>query len=171
MGLSPSWGAANCAATQKFPTILRNPNIQYRIHKSPPLVPIVSHIHPIHSIPFYLSKIHFTIVRPPTSRWSQWSALPPKSYMHSSSPPFVQHAQLISSFLIWSFWLYLETCTSYEAPCYAVFSSLLSLHPHITVPSSKPLSLCYFSYAYAVKEMNAELERKFLGRLGTRIVV
>jgi hypothetical protein len=40
---------------------------QYRVHKSPPLIPILSHIHPIHYIPSYLSKIHFNIVHPPTS--------------------------------------------------------------------------------------------------------
>jgi hypothetical protein len=30
--------------------------------------------------------------------------------------------------LTWSFWLYLEKSTSCEAPQYAVFSNLLSLH-------------------------------------------
>jgi hypothetical protein len=29
----------------------------------------LSQIHPVHTIPFYLSKIHFNIVHPPTS-WS-----------------------------------------------------------------------------------------------------
>jgi hypothetical protein len=55
--LSPSWGAANSAATQELPSILWNPKVQYRVHKSPPLVPILSHIDPIHSIPSYLSQI------------------------------------------------------------------------------------------------------------------
>jgi hypothetical protein len=66
--LSPSWGAVNCVAPQEPPSILWNPKAQYRVHKSPPLVPILSHIDPIHSIPSYLSKIHFNIVHPPTSR-------------------------------------------------------------------------------------------------------
>jgi hypothetical protein len=52
--LSPSWGAANCAATQKLPSISWKPNVQYRVHKSPPLVPILSNINPIHIIPSYL---------------------------------------------------------------------------------------------------------------------
>jgi hypothetical protein len=67
--LSPSWGAVNCAAPQEPPRSLWNPKFQYRVHKSPPLVPILSHINPIHSIPSYLSKMHFNIVHPPTS-WS-----------------------------------------------------------------------------------------------------
>jgi hypothetical protein len=65
--LSPSWEATNCAAPQELPSILWNPKVQYSVHKSPPLVSILSHIHPIHSIPSYLSKIHFNIVHPPTS--------------------------------------------------------------------------------------------------------
>jgi hypothetical protein len=62
--LSPSWEAANCADTQEIPSILRNPKVHHRVHKSPPLVPTLSQIDPVVTIPSYLSKIYFNIVHP-----------------------------------------------------------------------------------------------------------
>jgi hypothetical protein len=72
-GLNPSCGAIIWSATQELPSISWNPKVQYRIHKGPPLFPILSPINSIHAIPSYLSKIHFDIVHPPMSWSSQWS--------------------------------------------------------------------------------------------------
>jgi hypothetical protein len=62
MEMSPSWEAVNCAATQEFPNILRNPKFHYRVQKSPILVSILSQINPVHITSAYLSKILFIII-------------------------------------------------------------------------------------------------------------
>jgi hypothetical protein len=54
---------------RNFPAFLRNLKVHYRVHNTPPLVPILSQFDPVHTIPSHLPKIDFNIVHPPTS-WS-----------------------------------------------------------------------------------------------------
>jgi hypothetical protein len=54
---SPSWEANSDISSQEISRILWNPKVQYRVHNSPPLVPVLSQMNPVHTFPTYLPKI------------------------------------------------------------------------------------------------------------------
>jgi alanine dehydrogenase len=67
---SASLEANSRSAAQEFPNILRNPKVYYRVHNSPPLVPILSQLNLVHITQSYSCNIRFNIIIPPTSRYS-----------------------------------------------------------------------------------------------------
>jgi hypothetical protein len=73
MDLSPSWKATSCTGTQELPNILWKPKVHSCVHKGPSPAPVLSQINQDHTTLPHLSKIHFSIIHPPTSLSCWWS--------------------------------------------------------------------------------------------------
>jgi len=67
------WVGKSHSASQKIPNILWNTKFYYRVHISPPLLPIVSQMYPVHTFPPYYPMIHFNIIFPSMPKFSEWS--------------------------------------------------------------------------------------------------
>jgi hypothetical protein len=67
------WEVKRYPASHKIPKILWNTKVLCHVHNSPSLVPILSHMNPLHTFTSYLFKIHFDINLPFMPRSSKWS--------------------------------------------------------------------------------------------------
>jgi len=90
------WETNSSSGSQEISQLLWNLKIHYCVHKSPPLVPILSQMNPLHTFPPCFSKIHFNIILPSAPR-SSLQVLWTKFHMHFSYLLCVLHAPPTSS--------------------------------------------------------------------------
>jgi hypothetical protein len=100
--------------SQGIPPLLWNPKFHYRVHKTPPLVPVLSQMYPVHTFPLYFPKIRFNIVFPSTPRSSKWSVYFTLSNRNLGCI-FRSH----------------RPCKNYEAPHYASLFNYMLLPPSV----------------------------------------
>jgi len=72
MEQSPPPEATNRSCSQKIARLLWK--VHYRVHKSQPLVPVLSHMNPVHNFPPYFPKILSTVILQVTAGFSKCSS-------------------------------------------------------------------------------------------------
>jgi hypothetical protein len=76
---------------RNFPAFLRNPKVHHRVHKSPPLVPILSQFDPIHTIPSHPISLRSILTSSSHLRLGL-----PSGFFHSGFPTIIPYAFLVS---------------------------------------------------------------------------
>jgi hypothetical protein len=77
---------SSSTTTQELDNISWTLQVHYCVHKSLPMVPILSQINPVHTISYRHSKIHLNIIHSPTSGPSCWSL----SFLISHQSPYTR---------------------------------------------------------------------------------
>jgi len=68
MQLGPPREGNKSTDRQEFPRIVWNMQRYYRVHRYPPVLPILSQTNPVHVLTSYFLKTHFNIILPSIRR-------------------------------------------------------------------------------------------------------
>jgi len=141
MEQSPSGKSNSHSASQEIPCLSSNPKVHYSAHNSPPLIPILSQMHPISNFPLYSSDTYSNIFLRYTSGLFRVGFSTKIWYAFLSNPVRATYlAHLI----------FFDLHTSFEAPHYGVFSSPLSLPPTY-VQIFSPVSCSQTAWFYIIR--------------------
>jgi hypothetical protein len=105
MGQSPSW-EDNRRSDSQIPHLIWNPKVHYRVHKRPPLLPILSQMYPLHIShptslrPILILSSHLRLGRPSALFLT---GLPTKT-LYIISVQCILHVRPTSSSSIWLSW-------------------------------------------------------------------
>jgi len=68
------WRLASSLANLEIPSNIHNTKVYHRINKSPPGVPVLSHINPVHALPSHCFTTYCNIILLSMSRYSKLSS-------------------------------------------------------------------------------------------------
>ena len=88
------WAANRFSASQEIPRILWNPKMHYRIHNSPPTVPILRQLDPVQNSTSHFLKIHLNVILPSTPgspKWSLFLMFPNQNPVYASPLPHTRY--------------------------------------------------------------------------------
>ena len=135
MEQSPSWEANRCSDAQEILRILWNPKVRYRIHNSPPLVPMLRQIDPVRAP-------HPTSVRSILILSSILCLGLPSTLLPSGFPTKTLYAPLLSP-------------TRATCPAHL---SLLDLITHIICEKYRAKALCYVVFSTHILPLSSWIQ-------------
>ena len=137
---SPSWEANWFAASQEIPRISRDPKVHYRTHKSPPPIPILGQLNPVHIPTSHLLEIHPNIIHPSTPRSPQRALSRRFPHQNPIHLPLLTHTRHMPNPSHCSRFYH---CTILGEEYKSFSSSLCNLLHSTVTPNTLPIEICY----------------------------
>jgi hypothetical protein len=102
--LNSFWQANSHSVSWEIKRSSWNSKVHYRVHKTPPVGPVLLQMNPVHTLTSYYYKIHFNITLPflnSSSKWRLPFGVSDQTFVHISLS-CVLHGTPTSFSLIWS---------------------------------------------------------------------